>query len=155
MKRIICVCAVGAVLCGLPLGADSKAEIEQEILALERKAMDGWLTGNPDPALKITGDEITYFHAVTNGRLDGLEAVQELYAGYRGSALFDSYEMVDPKVQISGETVVLTYILARRNTGATSRWNATQVYQHTPDGWRVIHTHWSMTDPPRSRAPQP
>jgi ketosteroid isomerase-like protein len=123
-------------------------EIEREILALERKTMEGWLAGNPDPALTLSGEGITYFHAVTNGRLDGLAAVRKLYETYRGAPLFDSYEIVDPKVQVSGETVVLTYILARHNRGATGRWNATQIYQRTPQGWRVIHTHFSMTNPP-------
>jgi hypothetical protein len=153
MRRLVCIFAVATLLCAVLPAADSNEEIAQEILALEHKAMDGWLEGNPDPTLAVSDNEITYFHAMTNGRLDGLAAVRELYERYRGSALFDSYEIVDPKVQGSGDTVVLSYILARHNGAVTSRWNATQVYQRTPQGWRVIHTHWSMTNPPRPSAP--
>jgi len=153
MKQIVYCWALATLLCGMLPAADSDPETSGEILALERKTMDGWLAGNPDPALTFSAGEITYFHAVTNGRLDGLAAVRKLYDGYRGSTLFDSYEIVDPKVQGTGDTVVLSYILARRIGGVTSRWNATQVYQRTPEGWRVIHTHWSMTNPPLPGAP--
>ena len=149
MKRAVCVCTVVTVLCGLLPAADLDAETEQEILALERKAMDGWRRGNPDPTLSVSDDRITYFHAMTDGRLEGVAAVRELYEGYRGTPLFDSYDIEDPKVQGGRDTVVLTYILARRSGGVTTRWNATQVYQRTPQGWRVIHSHWSMTNPPR------
>ena len=61
--------------------------------------------------------------------------------------LFDSYEMAGPKVQTSGDIAVLTYILVRHTGSATSRWNATQVYQRKKEGWRIIHSHWSATKP--------
>jgi hypothetical protein len=43
---------------------------------------------------------------------------------------------------------VLTYILVRHVGASTTRWNATQVYQRKKDGWRVIHSHWSVTAEP-------
>jgi len=107
--------------------------------------LDGWQMGNPDPLLAISDPDITYFHVVTDKRLDGLPAVRALFEGYRGRPLFDSYEMADPKVQSSGDTAVLTYTLVRHVGTATTRWNATQVYQRKKEGWRIIHSHWSAT----------
>jgi ketosteroid isomerase-like protein len=127
--------------------ADRNEAAAREVLAMERKAMDGWQQGDPGPALAISDPEITYFHAVTDKRLDGLPALKALFEGYRGRPLFDSYEMAEPKVQASGDTAVLTYILVRHIGTVTTRWNATQVYQRKKEGWRVIHSHWSVTKP--------
>jgi ketosteroid isomerase-like protein len=114
---------------------------------MERKVMDGWQTGNPDPMLEISDPEITWFHVMTEKRLDGLPALKALLESYRGMPLFDSYEMADPKVQASGDIAVLTYVLVRHVGAATSRWNSTEVYQRKKDGWRIIHSHWSATRP--------
>jgi hypothetical protein len=121
---------------------------------MERRAMDGWLKGDPEPFLAISAPEITYYHVMTETRLDGLPAVRALYEAYRGTPLFDSYEIVAPKVQAASDMAVLTYILVQRNGARTTRWNATQVYQRKQEGWQVIHSHWSMTKPPLATPPQ-
>jgi hypothetical protein len=145
MKTAILACAVAAALGGVMAAADPTEATTREILAMERKALDGWQVGNPDPALEISDPEITYFHTVTDKRVDGLPALKALFEAYRGISLFDSYEMAEPKVQLSGDTAVLTYLLVRHVGAATTRWNATQVYQRKKAGWRVIHSHWSAT----------
>jgi ketosteroid isomerase-like protein len=147
MKKAILACAMAAAACGAMPAADGTDAAGREILALERQAMDGWQTGNPDPMLAISDPDITWFHIMTDKRLDGLPAVKALFESYRGMPLFDSYEMAGPKVQTSGDIAVLTYILVRHTGSATSRWNATQVYQRKKDGWRIIHSHWSATKP--------
>jgi ketosteroid isomerase-like protein len=147
MKKTILACAIAAALGGVMAAADQNEAATREILAMERRALDGWRVGNPDPVLAISDPEITYFHAVAGKRLDGLPAVKALFEGYRGMPLFDSYEMAEPRVQASGDTAVLTYILVRHVGTATTRWNATQVYQRKQDGWRVIHSHWSESKP--------
>ena len=145
MKRVVLAGAVAAALCGVLAAADGNEATAREVLALERTTLDGWQMGNPDPLLAISDPEITYFHVVTDKRLDGLPAVKALFEGYRGRPLFDSYEMAEPKVQASGDTAVLTYTLVRHVGAATTRWNATQVYQRKKEGWRIIHSHWSAT----------
>jgi hypothetical protein len=130
-----------------PVWADSGSDPALEVLALERQAMDGWLTGNPDPQLAISDPQITYYHVMLEKRIEGLPQLKELFERYRGMPLFDGYEILNPKVQLSGEIAVLTYQLARRNGSTTTHWNATQVYQRRKEGWRVIHTHWSETKP--------
>jgi len=151
VKRALSVLSVLAAATWIArAGADSGVGPEREVLALERQAMDGWLKGNPDPQLAISDPEITYFHAVVEKRIDGLAALKELYEPYRGVPLYDSYEMLNPKVQVAGDVAILTYQLARHNGTATTYWNGTQVYRKKKEGWRVIHTHWSA-----AKAPQP
>ena len=134
------------LLCGLN-AADSNESVTREILALERQTMDGWQAGNPDPTLALADSEITYFHAVTSKRVDGLPALKAMFEGYRGRPLFDTYQITEPKLQLAGETAILTYILVQTRAGETTRWNATQIYQRKKEGWRVIHSHWSATRP--------
>jgi hypothetical protein len=146
MKNILVLCAI-MLSCGAPALADSNDKAAKEVLDLERAAMDGWMKGDPDPSLAVADPEITYIHAVAAKRLDGLDAVRTLFEQYRGTPLFDSYEMVDPKVQLAGDAAILSYTLVRHNGDAVNRWNGTQVYQRKANGWRVIHAHWSVDQP--------
>jgi ketosteroid isomerase-like protein len=147
MKIPILAGAAASVLCGALAAADSTEAVAREIVALERTALDGWQKGNPDPLLAISGPDITYFHVMTDQRLDGVPAVRALFESYRGRPLFDSYEMAGAKVQSSGDTAILTYILVRHVGAAVTRWNSTQVYRHNKEGWRIVHSHWSLAKP--------
>jgi len=149
LKNTLAVIAILSILPVLAGWAGPGADPAQEILALEHRAMDGWLQGNPDPQLAIADSEITYIHAVADQRIDGLAALKELFETYRGTPLYDSYEIVNPKVQSSGDVAVLTYLLARHNGDAITYWNSTQVYRMKKEGWRVIHSHWSQGKPPK------
>lgn len=141
MKITIAIIAALAAAGGLWASAD--ADTASEILALERRALDGWQKGDPDPLLAMLDPDITYIHTVAGQRLNGAAAVKALFEAYRGRPLFDSYEIVEPRVQVAGDTAVLTYLLVQRVGGAANRWYGTQVYQRRKEGWRVIHTHWS------------
>lgn len=145
MNKTILICTAAAALCWTPALAASGAET---IIALERQAMDGWQKGDPEPALALFDADVTYFHAVSDKRVEGLAAVKALCEGYRGRPLFDSYEMAGPKVQQAGDIAVLTYQLVTRNGDLTRRWNATEVFQRKKEGWRVIHSHFSLVRPP-------
>ena len=131
-----------------------EAETARDVLTLEYRSMVAWQKGDPDPLLAILDPEITYFHTVAKHRLDGLPEVRALFESYRGTALFDSFEILNPRVQISGNIAVLTYLFVRQKGTDTSRWNATQVYRRNPDGWRILHTHWSP-QPLARAAPSP
>ncbi len=135
--------AAAAALCGTLAAVDSEAEIARQLLALERRAMDGWMTGNPDGDLAISDATITYIHAGVDKRLDGLPAVREFFEKYRGTPLFDGYEIIEPKVQVSGDIAVLTSYFDFRNGATLRRYCSTQVFQRRKEGWRIIHAHWS------------
>jgi hypothetical protein len=137
------VAVIGGGLEAAAPGPDTSAEI----IALERKVLDGWVQGNPEPALAVSDTEITYFHVMSEKRLDGFAAVKALVDPYRGRPLYDGYDMLEPKVQVAGEVAVLTYILVQRRGLVTNRWNSTQVYQRKAGGWRLIHSHWSQNAP--------
>ncbi len=145
LKGILGLAILAAACTAAPAFAQTDAA--SEIIALERKALDGWAEGNPDPLLAACDAGVTYFHVMTLQRLDGLASVKALVEPFRGQSLYDSYEMSEPKVQVVGDAAVLSYILVQRRGSTSSRWNGTQVYQKKDGRWRVIHTHWSQTAP--------
>ena len=147
MKRSLLIC--GAALCAARAWADPPPETARQILALERQALDGWMKGDPDPALAISDAGITYIHVMTEKRIEGVAALKELYERFRGMPLYDSYEMGEPKVQGDGDIAVLTYTFVRIAGGARTSFHSTQVYQRKKEGWRVIHSHWSQIQPPQ------
>jgi hypothetical protein len=148
-RRILSLALVAfALFATSASAAATDTEVADQLLTLERQAMDGFAQGDPDPMLATLDSRVTYYHIVTSNRLDGIDAVRALCEQYRGRPLFDRYEIVDPKVQTGGDTAVLTYTLVRHLGTDATRWFATLVYQQKDAGWRVIHAHWSRATEP-------
>lgn len=130
------------------------------IIALERAALDRWGKGDPHGYLESYAPDVTYFDPSRERRVDGLAAMKELLIPITGKIKIDHYEMIGPKVQRRGDVAVLTYNLisqARRPNGESIivRWNSTAVYERLKGKWKIIHSHWSYTNPdpnqPRSQ----
>uniref|UniRef100_S0DEV4 DUF4440 domain-containing protein n=1 Tax=termite gut metagenome TaxID=433724 RepID=S0DEV4_9ZZZZ len=120
-------------------------KIAREIIALEHAALVEWCNGNPSVYLALYAPEFTYFDPFTPKRYD-LKEVRELYEQIQGKLSGISFEMVDPRVQIHGDTAVLTFNYT--SSGFDGMWNCTEVYHHFEgDGWRIIHNHWSDVHP--------
>lgn len=119
----------------------------QAILAIERAAFERWTRGDPTGFLEASAPEVDYFDPFTAARLDGLEALTALYAPLEGKTQADTWEMVDPHVTVSGDMGLLTFNYVSAKGGVTWRWNTTEVYRRIDGQWKIIHTHWSLTQP--------
>jgi ketosteroid isomerase-like protein len=117
------------------------------ILALERAALDRWGKGDPDGFLEITDPEVVYFDPFQPRRVNGIEQLRKLYDEARGKIRIDRYEIIDPKVQIAGELALLTFNFVSHGSEGEMRWNTTEVYRLRSGQWRIIHSHWSLTQP--------
>ena len=125
-----------------------ETNLTQKIIAMERKALDRWGKGDPWGYTDISAEEVTYFDTSTEKRKDGLEALKRYYKSLEGKIKIDHYEMIDPKVQIHGNTAVLTFNLIDyepNDDGSFSEtyWSSTEVYSRIDGEWKIIHTHWS------------
>ncbi|MBW6537581.1 MAG: nuclear transport factor 2 family protein, partial [Mariniphaga sp.] len=58
------------------------------------------------------------------------------------------YEMVDPRIQIYGETAIMTfeYHIFMPESELAGRWKATDVYQRVDSDLKIVHSHWSIVD---------
>jgi ketosteroid isomerase-like protein len=122
------------------------------VIALERAALDRWGQGDPSAYLALFEPDVTYFDPIQERRVDGAEAMRALFAPIAGRIRVDRYDMLDPVVQQCGDVAVLTFNLVSYRTDdgverAISRWNSTEVYRRTPQGWRIWHSHWSFIKP--------
>lgn len=125
-----------------------KEIIKNKILAMEIAALELWNTGNPDGYLAIYSPDFTYFDPYQEKRLDGFERIKELYESMRNNFQVERYEMIDPVVQVSPQTAVLTYNLISYSGEEVYRWNCTEVYQLNDKAeWKIIHNHWSLIKP--------
>jgi uncharacterized protein (TIGR02246 family) len=133
--------------------ANSAQGRTDEVIALERGALDRWAKGDVGGFLEIYDDEITYFDPVTDRRVDGIEAMHKWYAPFAGKFAIDRYELVNPKVQRYGDVAVLTYVVQNYNRDSAgnerpaTRWNVSEVFQRSDGKWRTVHSHFSYTRP--------
>ena len=118
----------------------SLEEAAREILAMERAALDRWGKGDPDGFLEISHADVVYFDPFQPCRLDGLDALRQLYSEFRGKIRIESYEIVDPKVQVYGDAAVLTFRFNSCGSENKMHWNTTEIYRRTEKGWRGIST---------------
>ena len=129
-------------------GKNDNETLASTIISMEQTALDRWGKGDPSGFLEICAEEVTYFDTGTEKRVDGLKGLEKLYAPRKGKIHIDGYKMINPKVQISDDTAVLTFNLidyVPTNEGKTREiyWNSTEVYKKIRNEWKIIHTHWS------------
>ena len=120
-------------------------DVASLILSMERTALDRWGKGDPSGFLEISGPDVVYFDPFLERRLDGLKALTDHYEKIRGQIQTDRDEMLNPKVQVCGEAAVLTFNYVSYTDETQMRWNCTEVYRHRDGQWRIIQTHWSIT----------
>lgn len=125
----------------------NEKDVAVTIIAMERAALDRWGKGDPSGYLEISAPEVVYFDPFLERCLDGLEALTRYYKALRGQVRIDRDEIINPKVQVCGEVAVLTFNYVSYTGETQMRWNCSEVYQHQNGHWRIIQTHWSITQP--------
>lgn len=120
-------------------------DIAALIIDMEKRALERWNNGDPSGFLEIADPDVVYFDPFLEQRLDGIEALTEYYESLRGKVKVDHNEFINPKVQVYGDMAVLTFNLVSHAGITQTRWNCTEVYRNREGQWRIIQTHWSIT----------
>lgn len=123
------------------------AAIATHIVELERAALVRWGQGDPSGYEEISAPEVTYFDPFTETRMDGIDSLRAWYDQVRGKIQIESFEIVDPHVQIAGDIAILTFQFLSHGSEGSMHWNTTEVYRQDAGQWRIIHTHWSFHKP--------
>lgn len=121
------------------------SKVSETIIAMERAALDRWGAGDPSGFLEISAPDVCYFDPFLVKRIDGIEGLTKLYESIRGQVKMDSYELIDPRVQVAGDAAVLTFNYEAKIGSAVHKWNCTEVYANRNGKWQIIQTHWSVT----------
>ncbi len=140
--------------CAMPAqdSGDSVDRLLEELVALERSALDRWIQLDPQGYFDIQAAEVTYFDPFTERRINGREALQMRLAPMKSLKLpftDPRYEMIEPKVQRQGDVALLTFNLVNygklpdQPESVLARWNSTEVYGRIDGKWKIIHSHWS------------
>ena len=120
-------------------------DIATTIITMEKNALEKLNKGNPSGFLEIYAEDITYFDPFREKRFDGFEKIKTFYESMQETISIDRYEMIEPVVQIAGETAVLSYNLESYIGSNVFREKCTEVYRQQPDQqWKIIHSHWSL-----------
>lgn len=114
-----------------------------EIIRLEKAALERWGRGDPGGFLEICAPDVVYFDPYQEARVDGLEALTQLYKTYWGQVHVDRFELLNPLVQLRGDVAVVTFNYVSFTGPESAAWNCTEVYRRDGDCWLIIQTHWS------------
>src|SRR5438034_820503 len=79
-----------------------------QILMLERGALDRWGRGDPGGFLELYAADITYFDPVTATRIDGHQEMVTYYGPWTGKIRIARYEILNPQVVVEGNMALLT-----------------------------------------------
>lgn len=126
-------------------------DAEQAVLAQERRALDRWAQGDALGYVDVHAADVTYFDDIgAHARLDGRDATRDYLASLEGKIKPHRYELLDPKVQVYGDTAILTLRYQADPIDGTSLppWKATSVYRLSDGEWRIVHAHWSVVKEP-------
>ncbi|MFH1964178.1 MAG: nuclear transport factor 2 family protein, partial [Acidobacteriota bacterium] len=88
----------------------TQEDVGQALLAKERQWLDRWAAGDPLGCIEILADDASCFDfgGAAKTRLDGIEAIRNYLASFVGQIPPHTYELVDPRVQVFGDTAVVT-----------------------------------------------
>ena len=133
-------------------GTKDMTAAEKEIVEIEKKALEKWYAGDPTPYINNMSGDIAYFEPILDKRLDGKQPLSKMFEALRGKvharqvrhaqhARSNGRRFGDPLVQISSPS----------KTACPIAGTATEIFAKGSDSqWKLIHSHWSQTKPPRN-----
>ena len=164
--RLVCWMSCCALLASCATSAGTgdtpAAPRLDELVALERAALDRWVKLDPEGYLSLFAADVTYFDPTTERRVNGLEAMRVRLEPMKKITLpftDPRYDLIEPKVQQHGEVAVLTFNvvnyakLPNQPETMVARWNSTEVYRRIDGKWRIIHGHWSRVQADAKQQP--
>lgn len=138
--------------------------MEEEILALEKSAMERWRQGDPLGWVEISAEDVIYIEQGITKPIVGLEEYESYLKQLEGKVFYQGSEFIDPKVRFVGDVAILSYnyrssvTLPAKSPLDQKLWNTTEVYFRRDKQWKIVHTHWSFVKhklPERLEIPLP
>lgn len=124
----------------------------KELMDIEPAAMKLWRTGDQMAPIANYAPEITYFDPDTAKRVDGRDALTDLYNQWAGQIYYEVMDFIEPQVRVCGDMAVLCYRFCAINlnpdgsVASRTPMNCTEVYIKRDGQWMIIHNHWSYVN---------
>jgi ketosteroid isomerase-like protein len=130
-------------------GSPEQQSIANQIIAREKASIEAWQRKDKAFFADYIADDSTYFNS-SSPYLDVDPKANFLpkFEQYAEMFKYNDFQMYNPRVQVYGDTAVLTYNSSVSATFAGQPLNytakATVVYVKQGNTWRVVHAHESM-----------
>ena len=130
-------------------GAERNDEIARAVIARERASVEAWQRKDKAFYAEFLADDATFFGSMNPYlETDPKENFLPKFDQYADMFKTLDFQMYNPRVQVYGDTAILTYNSAStvnfggRVMNYTSK--VTSVYVRQGGAWRVVHAHESM-----------
>jgi len=146
MRRILTFAGIFSVLCcsGFAQPKHGAAAAEQAVMGIERELLNALLKGDPSANERYLAD--TYVFTGPDGTVENkAQAIADLKSG---DLKIQSASLDDTKVQVYGDTAVVTYSSNDKGTykgkdiSGKTRW--TDVFVNRKGRWQVVASHGCM-----------
>jgi hypothetical protein len=125
--------------------------VQRELLDITWRMLDAIHTGDADTYARYSAPELSCYEDVCPYRIDGLEFhLSMIRQMAQNSANRPArFDMLTPRVQVYGDTGVVTYtrLMTFDEAGKPSwtTYNETRVYVKSENRWQMVHFHRSRT----------
>jgi ketosteroid isomerase-like protein len=129
---------------------DKESSMDNEILLLEKSAMERWRSGDPMGFVELSADDILYVDPGLTKPIQGLEEYRSSMKQIEGKVHYQRSEFIGSKIVSVGDAALLTYnyrssVLTPDGTvSSQTPWNTIEVYFKREGEWKIVHSHWSF-----------
>ncbi len=125
-----------------------KRGILEVLLKIERNIWTALQNKKLDDAFAYLDKTYTGFESEVQRRFDSPDEHYRYAVESLKDVTIDTWEIVNPKAQVYGNTVILTYLGQdsgkEENKPYEHIWKVTAVYVKGKEGWKIAHYHWSL-----------
>lgn len=133
-----------------PDASENDVAKANHIWNLEKEALTLWFNGQTSGYNNLwSSKSFSYFDGVVEKRIDSHGEIEKVLQTIEGKLFApDGYRLENPRVQIFGDTAILTFQIYAKTTLIDMKYNCVEVYHEDIDGeWRVVHSTWSFIRP--------
>jgi ketosteroid isomerase-like protein len=147
---VFCVCLVLAL--GVIATEAASEDVADEIISITKAQWAAEMKKDSSTAMKNIASDYTEFNFTYPTRLDGKELNQRLAeAQVAVSGDLIAAEMANEKVQVYGDTAILTYnfigaVKEKDGTVEPLRAKSTRVYIRENNRWMLVHANFASVD---------
>ena len=128
----------------------NNSSVEKEIISLTYKIWNAEMNKNSNEMNRYLSDDYTEFNPTYSTRIDGKKmnvTLSEALSTNSGTIL--ASEMLNPKVQVYGNTAILSYNYAGVNKTKDGKINnvkakSTRVYSKVNGEWKLVHANFAF-----------